>query len=129
MRTPEDALDLAALDRLDRIGGREFVVEMIDLFLEHSQHRVEAARHALSQPDPRELYRAAHSLKSTSANVGARHLQQVAARLEALAAAGGGGEAEGLVEEVERCYEQVSGRLEAERKRRSPPEDQYKGKP
>jgi HPt (histidine-containing phosphotransfer) domain-containing protein len=129
MNAPVDGLDLTALDRLDRIGGREFVVEMIDLFLEHAPYRIEAARAGLGRADSRELYRAAHSLKSTSANVGAWQLQELAARLEALAAAGGGGDAEWLVGEVEECYSQVRGRLESERKRRSPPEDQTKGLP
>jgi HPt (histidine-containing phosphotransfer) domain-containing protein len=111
-------LDPAALDRLLRIGGQEFLIEMIELFLEHAPQRVEAARTGFDEGDMSALYRAAHSLKSTAANLGARSLQDVAARLEESAATG---ETEGmapLLDELERSYQRLRSDLEMERDRR-----------
>jgi HPt (histidine-containing phosphotransfer) domain-containing protein len=125
--SPHQVLDPAALDRLDRIGGQEFVIEMIDLFLDHSPRRLAAARAALTAGDYSTLYRSAHSLKSTAANLGALALQSVAERVEALAAAEDSGGVAALVDELDRSYEQVRKRLDGERKRRQAPVDQSGG--
>jgi two-component system, sensor histidine kinase and response regulator len=115
-------LDEDALDRLMRIGGQDFVIEMIALFLDNAPRRVAAARAALDAGDFQALYRAAHSLKSTSANLGAQRLRLVAERVEAMAAAGGADGVGPLVEELGACYDQVQEKLDAERKRRTSPE-------
>jgi two-component system, sensor histidine kinase and response regulator len=115
-------LDEDALDRLMRIGGQDFVIEMITLFLDNAPRRVASARTALDAGDFQALYRAAHSLKSTSANLGAQRLRLVAERVEAMAAAGGADGIGPLVEELGACYDQVREKLDAERKRRTSPE-------
>ena len=115
----EDVIEGAALERLLRIGGHEFLLEMIDLFLEHAPERVRAAREAAARGDDQGLYRAAHSLKSTAANLGARRLQRVAERVEGHAAAKDTAVVPPLLEEMVTRYEEVRQRLEAERKRRS----------
>lgn len=83
----KDLVDPGALERLNRIGGQEFLVEMIELFLEHSPQRLDAAREAYRDGEVSAVYRAAHSLKSTAANLGASALQDAAARVEDRAAA------------------------------------------
>lgn len=115
-------LDDDALDRLLRIGGQGFVIEMIELFLDNAPHRVASARAALEAGDFKTLYRAAHSLKSTSANLGAQRLRLAAERVEGMAAAGDHEGMDTLVEEMATCYDQVRERLDAERKRRTSPE-------
>lgn len=112
------ALDPAALERLFRIGGQEFVVEMIELFLEHAPQRLETARTALDAGDMTAVYRAAHSLKSTAANVGARGLQSAAERAEGRAAAEDAQALSPLLEGMEHHYERVRPELETERDRR-----------
>ena len=114
----EPVLEAAALDRLLRIGGQEFVVEMIELFLENAPERLRAARAAHEQSDHQALYRAAHSLKSTAANLGARRLQHAAERTEARASAKDTVALQPLLDEMNRRYDQVRERLEAERDRR-----------
>lgn len=112
-------VDPAAVERLLRIGGPEFVVEMIDLFLEHAPARTAAARDALEAGDMTALYRAAHSLKSTAANLGARSLQEIAAQVEALAADGDAEAAAPLLAKMAaRCDDALSA-LAAERSRLS----------
>lgn len=114
-----EVIDDAALERLLRIGGQEFLIEMIDLFLQHAPERIRAAREALAGGDHKALYRAAHSLKSTAGNLGARGLQRVAERVESKAAEMDVETIPPLLEEMARRYEDVRDRLEAERRRRS----------
>lgn len=114
----ETVVDGAALDRLLRIGGQSFLLEMIRLFLENAPQRLAAARIALEQGDHQGLYRAAHSLKSTAGNLGAHRLQAASERLEARAVAKGPEPLGPLLDEMDRCYEQVRDRLETERRRR-----------
>jgi HPt (histidine-containing phosphotransfer) domain-containing protein len=111
-------LDRGALDRLIRIGGQEFLVEMIDLFLEHAPERLDAARSALDQGDFPAVYRAAHSLKSTAGNLGARNVQGVAERIETSARAEDAASIGPLLEELARHYRDARVELEAERGRR-----------
>lgn len=115
----DEVVESAALERLIRIGGQEFLLEMIELFLEHAPERVRAATEAAGMGDDQGLYRAAHSLKSTAANLGARTLQRVAERVEGRAAARDTAGMTALLEEMAARYEDVRQRLEAERKRRS----------
>jgi HPt (histidine-containing phosphotransfer) domain-containing protein len=111
-------LEQAALDRLLRIGGQGFLVEMITLFLEHAPARVAAAREGLAGGDLQVVYRSAHSLKSTAGNLGARALQAAAEQLESRAAAKDMAAIPPLLDEMARRYDEVRDRLESERDRR-----------
>lgn len=111
-------VDERALARLDRIGDNEFVVEMIELFLENAPQRLEAARTAFDDGDVRTLHRAVHSLKSTAANLGARALQSTAEAAEARATEEDMDAIPPLLEDLDRQYGEVRKQLEAERDRR-----------
>lgn len=114
----DDVVDGAALERLLRIGGQPFLLEMIELFLENAPQRLAAARVALDEGDDRGLYRAAHSLKSTAGNLGARRLQAASERLEAASMADDRDVLAPLLAEMDRSYARVRERLETERRRR-----------
>ncbi len=114
----EAVLDPGAIERLDRIGGREFVLEMIDLFLEHSPQRLSAGRTAFEGGDMTGVYRAAHSLKSTAANLGARALQSTAEQAESRAAAEDREALAPLLDDMERHFQSARLELIAERSRR-----------
>lgn len=113
-----EVLEDAALDRLLRIGGQGFLVEMIELFLEHAPQRLAVARQSYDAGDLTTVYRAAHSLKSTAGNLGARLLQGCAAQVEERAAAGDAEAIAPLLDEMERRYARVRTDLETERDRR-----------
>lgn len=81
-------LEVAALERLERLGGTELVTRMIGLFLENAPARVDAAVSAARDGDAAGVERAAHSLRSSAANVGAAHLQHRADAIEAALVAG-----------------------------------------
>lgn len=118
MPDDETVVDPSALDRLLRIGGQDFLLEMIDLFLANAPHRLTAARVGFELGDHARVYGAAHSLKSTAGNLGARGLQGVSERVEERANAGDRDALGPLLEELARRYEEVRDRLESERRRR-----------
>jgi HPt (histidine-containing phosphotransfer) domain-containing protein len=86
----ERTLDRAALERLKDWGGPELRDQMIALFLENTPVRVQNVLDGLGAGDRELAHRAAHSLKSTSSNVGAEALGAIAGRIEVLLATGEG---------------------------------------
>jgi len=82
-------IDLTALQEIYRVGGNlpEFLVEIIDCYLQEAPKLLSAAREALAQQDSRTLKRSVHTLRSSSATVGAMTLAKLCEELEALAIA------------------------------------------
>lgn len=82
--TPE-TLDPSALAHLREITGGDlgFVDELIDTFLDDATAQLDDMRQAASAGDAARMVRPAHSLKSTSANVGAMALAELCRSLEA----------------------------------------------
>ena len=64
----------AALDRMSRVGGASLVIELAALYLEDLPGRIARARDALDARDPLALAKAAHALRSSSAQLGAEAL-------------------------------------------------------
>ncbi len=116
--TPETpvVLDPAALDRLKEWGGDALLGRMVSLFLELGPERVATLTEALSAGDLEVLERTAHSLKSSSGNVGALRLSADAARLETAARAARPDNAQEtlteLVAAIGRSWEETSHALE-----------------
>jgi CheY-like chemotaxis protein/HPt (histidine-containing phosphotransfer) domain-containing protein len=115
---PEDVnggLDDAALDSLRELGGDEFVAEVIDTFLADAPDLLAAMRTSLRDGDTDELRRAAHTLKSNGATLGAARFAEVCSELEALARSGQLEGASRLVERVEHEYGSLEKALLSER--------------
>lgn len=76
------------IESLRELGGDDdpgLVFELIDLYLEDAPERIGEIKQALENDDFDLLERAAHTLKSSSANIGALGLSSICADLEALA--------------------------------------------
>ena len=73
---------LASLRELQDEGDPDIVAEVGGLFLKHSPGKVKAILEALETGDAKGLYLAAHSLKSSSAYIGAMRLSALAKDLE-----------------------------------------------
>jgi HPt (histidine-containing phosphotransfer) domain-containing protein len=85
------ALDAAVIERIrdmERRGAARLLERLIATYLDAAAKLVAAAEAALESGDAQALRQAVHTLKSSSANVGAAHLAQRCAGLEALARAG-----------------------------------------
>ena len=79
-----DAIDLAsALERLD--GDRALFDELTHVFGEECPRIIEGMRHAIATHDAKSLEHLAHTLKGSSANVGALAVSQAAGEIERIA--------------------------------------------
>ncbi len=109
-------LDPTALQRIHGIGGPVLVGKMIDLLLTNAPQRLEKAMTAARNKDWRAVEEAVHSLKSSAGNVGAVHLQELAARIEVMVENSQCAEAESLLNELAKVWELVKVQLEVQRK-------------
>ena len=79
--TEEEAIDGREL--LERVGNdREFLQELASLFREDGPKQLERIRIEIGQKDSGEVLRAAHSLRGTLANLGARSAAEMASEIE-----------------------------------------------
>jgi signal transduction histidine kinase/DNA-binding response OmpR family regulator len=79
------AIDLRVLQELQAIGreqNRDSLFEIIDIYLEDAPRLLQTMREAGNADHPSTLQQAAHTLKSTSAAVGATHLADICQKLE-----------------------------------------------
>jgi CheY-like chemotaxis protein len=73
---------IAQIRALQLPGGPDLLGQVIALYLESSQGLLEQVRAGLAKADARAVAEAAHALKSSSANVGATSLAEIAKQLE-----------------------------------------------
>jgi len=69
-------------------GDRAFVVDLIEAYLSDGESQVSDVEAALAAGDPAALVRPAHTLKSSSATVGAERLASAARALESAGRSG-----------------------------------------
>lgn len=81
-------LDPEALARLQRFGGVKLLDEMIALYVQTAPRRLAEAEAALSAGDASATANALHSLKSSSAQLGAARLSELCEEGEAIAVTG-----------------------------------------
>ena len=105
------AVDLAVLEEFRAMMG-EVASELIGLFLEDTPRLLADLRETVAHGDAEGLQRAAHTLKSSSASLGAMGLSALCQELEVMRRAG---TLEGAAEKVARVeaeYERVKATLE-----------------
>ena len=110
-----DVIDHAALDGLlESVGGDlEFLAELIEAYFDDSPKRLAAMQEALSAGRAEDLRRAAHSLKSNSANFGAMVLSRKCSELEEMGKAGALRDAVEQIGQIAAEYEEARAALEA----------------
>jgi HPt (histidine-containing phosphotransfer) domain-containing protein len=74
--------------RLRRLGGDQLVRDMSAIFFEDTPPRIAAARRGARAGDGRVVEHAAHSMKSSSGQLGAVAMQRLCADVELLARSG-----------------------------------------
>ena len=109
-------IDRSFLERINGIGGATLLGKMIDLFLTNAPQRLAAAREGEQRGDLKAVEQAVHSLKSSSGNLGAMGLMELAGRIEELAEQRRAEEIPLLLDELEELWEQVKVLLETEKK-------------
>lgn len=107
--------DPAALERLQRFGGGKLLREMISLFMDAAPERISAARAGLNADDAHATEMALHSLKSSSAQLGALRMQRLSEQGEQIARTGSLEGVAALVSNLEAEYPAVQAWLERAR--------------
>jgi len=81
------AIDFAVLESICEMAGNEaslLVEEMINSYLDDTEVRLQTIAQAVIEADAESIFQAAHSMKSSSANLGAVNLAQLCEELEQL---------------------------------------------
>jgi HPt (histidine-containing phosphotransfer) domain-containing protein len=115
------AIDPAAFAKLVEItgGDLEFVDELVDTYLQDGVSQVAALRAAAESGSPEDLVRPAHTLKSSSLNVGALELGALSRSLEEAARQGPLADAAARVEAIAASFEAARRALLDARERRA----------
>jgi CheY-like chemotaxis protein len=115
--TVGEGLDRSALDNiraLDKSGGSAVLRRLIGIYLKSAPELVRAMRHAADAGDAAAVGRAAHSLKSSSLNVGAARLGSLCREIETAAKSTPPATSVALVAALESEYLRVAQLLGAE---------------
>jgi signal transduction histidine kinase/DNA-binding response OmpR family regulator len=111
-----DALDPAALDMLRELqqsGSESLLRTVVHAFLDSAPELLEDLETGLAQRSAERVQDAAHTLKSSSANVGATRLASLSREIEARARAGNLSQAKDLLDPLLAEYREVVSALEA----------------
>lgn len=109
--TDEPHLDEEALAELQDVMEDEFEV-LIQTYLADSRTRLQSLREALEAGDPDAFAKTAHSFKGSCINIGAPHLGALCMEAEQAGKQENLGQAETLVQAIEREFSEVTTRLE-----------------
>jgi len=107
--------DPAAIERLFKLGGQKFTLDMIDLFGSYGAKKLAEARLARETGRLTALAEAAHALKSSAGNVGAVRVQELAEQVELSAQEQNGELAAAQLGELERAFAEAKTFLELEK--------------
>lgn len=120
--TETQTVDLAVLATYDDAqmeGEPDFVVELIEIYLNEVPRLFDSIRKAITSNDRTILRRSAHSLRGSSGNLGVLQMATIAGELEHLETNSTNSAAE-LLLTLEDEFERVKEILNAECQRRSP---------
>lgn len=103
----------SVLEELIATTDEEFVNELIDAYLEDSPALIDEMKTALQKDDAASFRRAAHSLKSSSASLGALGLSEISKELEMIGKSGELNKVDGKIDELIAIFVQVERELKA----------------
>ena len=116
-RAKQSVLDMTVFDSLRQLAGtkaKTFLAEIVSQYLEDSPQKLEAIQQAIDNNDDLALRQASHSLRSSSANLGAITIADLCKELENLARSGTTQGASAIMEKLTKEYPQVKLALEQE---------------
>lgn len=111
-------VDPAVLDsirELQQEGGAEILPQIIDMFLNDTPRRLDQIKQSLASHDAAALFEIAHSLKSSSANLGAMQLSNLFKDMELLARQNKLAETTELLARIEDEFELTAQQLQNEK--------------
>ena len=111
---PLDVKILKDIRSLQQEGAPDLLAAIIRTYMREAPHLLEKLSAAVRQGDAGVIYQTAHSLKSSSANVGALTLAELLRQLEAMAKESSLNQAPAILARISREYERVSTALQFE---------------
>jgi len=115
-----EALDVEMLRAFEKVkadDGSDFVIELIDLYLEGTLQRIQAIRNAAFKGEWAVLNRTAHTIKGSSSTLGLHRIAQVCQELEATSFSSSD-VVDDLIQALESRFGEAREALIVERKRR-----------
>ncbi|HYK91427.1 MAG TPA: Hpt domain-containing protein [Acidobacteriota bacterium] len=109
-------VDASVMERLRRLGGDELIGKMVDLFVQYAEPMLGRVVASCEAGNPDELERAAHSLKSSAGNLGAREVESLAGSIERLAAEHSLEAIRPIVTELEKAFLRAKACLDEEKR-------------
>jgi signal transduction histidine kinase/DNA-binding response OmpR family regulator/HPt (histidine-containing phosphotransfer) domain-containing protein len=110
-----DAKVLQSFREMVGEGADSILVEMIDCYLEDAPTLVSAIADAVARNDAKQLHASTHTLKSSSATLGATSLSNLCQQLEAISRTGHIEAGQDKVPQLKAEYERVKAALQIER--------------
>ncbi len=111
--SPIDPAALNELRSLQREGAPDIVAKVVGMYLEDSQALFERMREAVTAANAEALRKAAHAMKSSSANVGALRLAELCKQMETHGRAGNAHAAASLLADLEAEFTAVRAALDS----------------
>jgi HPt (histidine-containing phosphotransfer) domain-containing protein len=102
---------IANLRELNPGDGGEFLREIVNIYVEDTPKRIVDLKTCLAMGDVKSFTRAAHTIKGSSANVGAQVLKGIGERMELMSRTEGLGAIAPLIEAAEAEFAKVSAEL------------------
>jgi HPt (histidine-containing phosphotransfer) domain-containing protein len=106
----DNLIDSRALDSirsLQREGAPDILHKIIGVFLESTPNLLGELQHAIETGSGEDVYRLSHTLKSSSATVGAMQISAICREIETLARAGDLSEVAGQFQMLQTVYPQT----------------------
>lgn len=104
----DDAVEvLEYLHRLEAQGSPGLAVEVIEIFMHDTSHRLTALRHAIAQGDGDTVFRVAHTLQGSAAMIGASSVARSCSALAKSARSGSFDQCRVLVAELDARFEAI----------------------
>ena len=105
------AIEIDTLQQLKTDLGDEFITELVDTYCTETPELIVSLQNAYKDQDSETFRRAAHSIKSSSASLGAMRLSEQARQLEMIGKSGDLSEAAGQLDNLEAEYTLVQKEL------------------
>jgi HPt (histidine-containing phosphotransfer) domain-containing protein len=108
----EPVIDALIFAELKTTVGADFIGELVDAYLDDTPRLISELTESLAQQDAARFSRTAHSIKSSSASLGALPLSLLARELELMGKQGDLSGAESKVKRLQENYSRVQEKLE-----------------
>lgn len=104
----EKSINADVIENLKTLGGMELLAELHTVFIRTSEELISEIHAAITANNPLALQEKAHSLKSSSGNMGALQLSQICLQLEEMGQSKNLDQAKALATTLDNEFKQVS---------------------